>query len=471
MRHRVINLSWIFFEKFGLIGISVCSFLLYALLLGPSQFGLGVLALTLAETFGVVYCSLLEDPLVRRRDDMSKSAASVFWLGGALSLVTSVVLVGAIWLASDDGLFVALVAFACLKLLASVMARPLVAMLRRERNFKALANRTLAGKVLGALAGIGAALGGAGAWAIVLQAVVMDCFALLWLLRGRWQHVWGPVSWPVFLSIAKEGSSIALKMLSRGMLVRGMTLLLGATTSTTVVGYFSFANRLIDLPRQALSEGLLSYALPAIARRANEGHQVGRFVSDLSVYTALLMVPLFVGALAVGPDIIRYAFDEKWHAAIVLFQILALLAALRSLVLYVPATLAAMGQARIGVGADICLSLLSLGLVWWLSPALGAMAAVLALTVHTTLDLGFKCYQISRVTQLDYQRLAYDYGRILLASTLMLGVVWMLSRQFAMDFAMILIAVLTGLLVYLISFSLLKPNWYKGLMLVMRTRT
>ena len=57
--------------------------------------------------------------------------------------------------------------------------------LTRDRNYRALAGRTLIGQGLGTLAGIAAALAGAGAWSLVAQqAVTATAGALALLVRG-----------------------------------------------------------------------------------------------------------------------------------------------------------------------------------------------------------------------------------------------------------------------------------------------
>lgn len=463
MRHRLVNLAWIFYEKFSLIGLSIGSFMVFALLLGPEQFGLGVLAVTLVEAIGIIYCSIIEDPLVRRTRCSKSLYASVFCFGGLLALGSATMLVAGSLLFGASELFIGLVALAGVKLVATVLSRPFVADLRRKRNFKSLANRTLAGKLIGTTVGILAALWGAGAWAVVLQAVMMETVSLILLLYWHHDLVSSKADIHRFGLIFRAGLPLGVKMFSRGMLVRAITLVLGMVSDATTVGYFAFANRLVDLPRLALSDGLLSYALPAIAKRANQGPDVGRFVSSISLSTTTLLAPLFLGAMVLGGDLIHLLFDAKWQLAITPFQCLCLLAALRCLVLYVPATLIALGKARWGMEADLLLLLGALLITWLYGSEWGAMAAVAAMALQLSGDLLIKLYQLHKLFSPRWQPVLRDYGFVALAAVLMMASIELLRVPQFLPLPEVLMAIATGAAVYFLGLFTLRPGWARGL--------
>ncbi|WP_339502865.1 hypothetical protein [Pseudomonas silesiensis] len=63
--HRLVKLIWIFTEKFGLIFLSMITFVAYARLMSPAELGVGTVIIVIVEMFGILYSSILEDPLVR----------------------------------------------------------------------------------------------------------------------------------------------------------------------------------------------------------------------------------------------------------------------------------------------------------------------------------------------------------------------------------------------------------------------
>ena len=63
--HRLVTLIWIFTEKFGLIFLSMITFVVYARLLSPAELGVGTVIIAIVELIGLIYSSVLEDPLVR----------------------------------------------------------------------------------------------------------------------------------------------------------------------------------------------------------------------------------------------------------------------------------------------------------------------------------------------------------------------------------------------------------------------
>jgi O-antigen/teichoic acid export membrane protein len=63
--HRLVKLIWIFTEKFGLIFLSMITFVAYARLMSPAELGVGTVIIVIVEMVGILYSSILEDPLVR----------------------------------------------------------------------------------------------------------------------------------------------------------------------------------------------------------------------------------------------------------------------------------------------------------------------------------------------------------------------------------------------------------------------
>src|SRR5690606_30892097 len=79
IRERLTRLAWIFSEKFGLILLSMLSFFVFAHLLTPEELGVGVLIIVIVELVGLLFSSLIEDPLVRRPQVTPRQRATAFW--------------------------------------------------------------------------------------------------------------------------------------------------------------------------------------------------------------------------------------------------------------------------------------------------------------------------------------------------------------------------------------------------------
>uniref|UniRef100_UPI001A9FB141 oligosaccharide flippase family protein n=1 Tax=Pseudomonas sp. 43(2021) TaxID=2813560 RepID=UPI001A9FB141 len=85
---RLMTLVWIFTEKFGLIFLSMITFVVYAHLLTPTELGIGTLIIAVVEVVGILVSSMLEDPLVRLQRVEDKHISSVFWFAVLVSLLS-----------------------------------------------------------------------------------------------------------------------------------------------------------------------------------------------------------------------------------------------------------------------------------------------------------------------------------------------------------------------------------------------
>ena len=85
---RLTTLIWIFTEKFGLIFLSMITFVVYAHLLTPTELGIGTIIIAIVEVVGILYSSVLEDPLVRLERLEDKHISTAFWFSVLISLAS-----------------------------------------------------------------------------------------------------------------------------------------------------------------------------------------------------------------------------------------------------------------------------------------------------------------------------------------------------------------------------------------------
>nr|WP_256591079.1 MULTISPECIES: oligosaccharide flippase family protein [unclassified Pseudomonas] len=157
---RLVTLTWIFTEKFGLIFLSMITFVVYARLLSPEELGVGTVIIAIVEVIGILYSSILEDPLVRQEHLDDRHISTAFWVAVLASLVSILMITCVAWLCLTSNALRWMTAVASVKILFTMMARVYVVQMRRTSNFRMLASRTLLGKVFGGVAGIAVALGG-----------------------------------------------------------------------------------------------------------------------------------------------------------------------------------------------------------------------------------------------------------------------------------------------------------------------
>jgi O-antigen/teichoic acid export membrane protein len=457
LKKRLSNLLWIFLEKFGLILLSFITFIVFAQYLTVQEYGTAIFALAIVELVGMFFCALWNDTLVRQEFETSQAYSSVFWLGGAVVIFTMTILSLVVAWLSNDILLIQLVLISSTKVIALVLARPFVAQMRLKNNFKRLALRTLYAKLFGATVAIAMAISGKGAYAVIMQLVLMEIVSLIAIMPGNVSSIMVRPSLVNLLSLTKEGMPIAIKQLMSNCLIKCIIIILGLTTSKTMVGYFAFANRLIELPYSAFTTGLRSYALPVMAKRAKIKGQLERFISHVSIATSVLVTPIIICAAILSPPFISFVFSSKWDGSIYLFQLIAFFTCFKVLVLYQAMALVAVGKARIGLYAEFFNLTMTLIMVYILSNIWGITGAVFALGFSVLSDVVIKFWSISRELKSDNFSYAKACCKILFSGAVMLLVMFFTLNFIGENiYFLLVLSIFFGFLSYFSSLFLLK---------------
>lgn len=463
-KERLLRLLWIFFDKFGLIFLSLISFYIFAKVLTPEELGLGVLVLAIVEIVGGIYTSMLEDPFVRQKTISVNQDATLFWSCAILSLMSMVLVMLGTFLYTDDALIHGLMAFALLKLPLLLGSRVYVAHLRRDGNFKALALRGLLGKFVGGIAGISIALAGFGVWAIIVQSVVMELVAIIILINA------GRIKLPLYIdtkffkSLVIQGMPITLKAMSGELMSRGCIFLIALVAGSGAVGVFNFAQRLVSLPRDAITHGLFSYALPVFARRQDNHVKLGRFYCLATQFTSFLLVPAFMGLSLIAEDAIMLIFGAKWQAAIPVLQLLAIIATLSSLLIYAGGVLVAVQKTNLTLKSDFMATGVSLIAVYFLAFEYGALAGGIALGIRFIIVTPIMMLAIKLAIGLTVTKQVKSVYRSLLAAIGMWTSILVFDYFFSISGIMHLILVIAiGIISYSFFYTLIHLKWPRDL--------
>ncbi|MDQ3204311.1 MAG: oligosaccharide flippase family protein [Pseudomonadota bacterium] len=469
--HRLVTLIWIFTEKFGLIFLSMITFVVYARLLSPTELGIGTVIIAIVEVVGIIYSSVLEDPLVRQEKLDDRHISTAFWFSVLISLVSILLISGLAMQYAPSPELQWMTAVASVKILFTMMARVYVVQMRRSGNFKMLATRTLLGKVLGGVGGIAVALWGFGAWAVIAQALIMEFVSVIVLMRGEPKRIAFHIDTRFLRETLRAGTPVAINVLSSQTLQRGVNVVLGITAGASAVGMFNLAMRIIDLPRTAIYNGLMSYALPAFARRSADSSRLIGIISDSTALSGFLLTPLFIGIALTADDIILLIFGAKWADAIPLLQVLACTAALGNLAMFATTALVAVNRSRLTLKAEVGTTLLALALVYGLGAVYGGMAAAVALLVRMLIITPLQIRGLNTAIGYGWRAFFECNYRSVIASLVMAASVVSFSTQVSLTGYVHLIAdIAIGALTYALAYSLLHPRWPQEFKSVFTTR-
>jgi O-antigen/teichoic acid export membrane protein len=373
------NIFWSGLEAAVAGALSFASAFVVARLIGPGEFGIGAAAVALHVILWVGVNALFADALVQRVAVDDVMAASAFWASVAAGLLCAVLQAAAGWLVAaglGDTRLIAMSALLALSLPLVGAGGVVQGLLTRRRAYRVLAGRAIIGQGLGTAAGIAAALGGAGAWALVLQQFVTSVAgSLALLLCAGWRPlaVW---HWPPVRALLRVGAPLTISTLVLTARYRLFALVLCGTAGATALGETHMAFRLVDTVRELCSTALWRLMLPVLAERQHDEAALRAAVDRLVTRSSTVMLPL-CGAMALClPPAVHRLLGPVWSASGLAAEPLIALMAVLMLMFPAGVAVVARGQTGRALAGPVAYMLATLAGVAWLRPG-SAMQAVL----------------------------------------------------------------------------------------------
>jgi PST family polysaccharide transporter len=309
---------------------SLLVFAILGLLLAPRDFGLVGMAMAWLTVIQGASDLGLGAALVQRREIGPAHFSTVFYLNVAVGIGLTVV--GALlawpsaWFFGEPGLRPIAAALSLGFLLASLSAAQ-TAVAQRELRFRQLALRDIAASVIGGSVGIGAALAGAGAWSLVLQALVTSAAAaaLIWPL-SRWRPCLDQFSIGLLRELWPYSSQLFAFNVFKALVQNLDRILLGYLLGPVALGLYVFAFRLVVQPVSTIAGAVGTYLFPFFSRQQDDPARLRSGYGSALKGLAVVTLPLAVLAIAAAPALVPALWGTRWSAAVPLMQVMGLLA-------------------------------------------------------------------------------------------------------------------------------------------------
>lgn len=318
IRRATRGIAWSGMEAASAAALSLASAFLVARMIGPSELGIGAAAVSVHVLLWVAVNALFGDALVQRQAVDDAVASSALWTSVGVGCVAMAVQAGSGWLLAallDDRRLVAMALWLALPLPLVGAAGVVQGRLTRARGYARLAGRTIVGQGLGTLAGVAAALAGAGAWATVGQQMVTSVVGALALLIGagwRPQLLW---HWQPVRELLAVGLPLTASTLVQHARYRLFALLIGGTAGAAALGQVHVAFRLVDTVRELSFTALWRLMLPVLSERQHDRPALLATVDRLLAVSSIVTLPL-CGALAVTlVPLVGLLLGPNWAAA------------------------------------------------------------------------------------------------------------------------------------------------------------
>ena len=310
---------WALLDKGGARVLTTVVFIVLARLLTPQDFGLVALALVVRSFLLVFIDQGFAEAIVQKADLEPRTVDTAFWTAIATgSLLTILMFAFAPWIAGevlgneDVAPILQVLAFS---LLLSALSSTHGALLARQLAFRELAVRRIAAQLLAGTVAVVAAYLGAGAWALVIQAILQGAFGAVFLWHfSSWRptfrfHV------PSFRFLAPFGISMVGIDILFVVQQQADNFLVGRSLGVAALGIYALAFRFYFVIVDVTMSSISAVALSTFARVQHDPETAGRMYVTGSRLTALVALPFFAGMAIVAPQLIAVLVGDRWAAA------------------------------------------------------------------------------------------------------------------------------------------------------------
>jgi O-antigen/teichoic acid export membrane protein len=349
LRGRVVSgIAW----KAASQIILQCSRLIVALILArmltPHDWGLAAMTLVFSGFVVVFTDNALGTALIQRRDLTDRDRSTVFWTSAMIGTVLAalgIALSGPLARFYGEPDVQPLFSVLAISFCATGLGTTQGALLVREMRFRSLESRQIIATLSGAAVGIGVAVGGGGAWAIVAQYVTDATLfsALLWY-RTSW-HPTLSFSWASLRKLSGfAGNVFAENVLYQGGRNLG-SLLIGRFLGAAALGAYAIASNVILVPFSRLAAPLQQVFFPAFSSMQNDRGRMADVWIRVTRLVGALAFPALVGLVIVATDFVSVVLGPRWEDAAPIIQILAWAGLVQSLQTLNGEILLALGRA------------------------------------------------------------------------------------------------------------------------------
>ncbi len=148
--------------------------------------------------------------------------------------------------------------------------------------------------------------------------------ATLYTIRGKLTGLFSNFEFPILRSILSSGWPLAISAVLGMLMINTDILLIGFFQSANDVGLYSAAQRIVQL-LYILPAVINVSLLPSFSRLANKENEKLRGILELIVsFTFLIAIPIAVGGILLGGQIIEFVFGSSYVGGTSSFQVLLL---------------------------------------------------------------------------------------------------------------------------------------------------
>jgi O-antigen/teichoic acid export membrane protein len=322
------TLKWNVIDKVSSQVLYAVTGIVLARVLDPEDFGL-VGAVLVFQAFASLFVdSGFSAALIQRKAPTETDYTTVFWFNmGMATLLYAVLWPCAPYIADlfqGDQRIVPLARVMFLTFILNASAIVQTNRLMKRMDVRMVAVSNVVGLVVSGIVGIGLALAGVGAWAIVWQSITLAAVKslVLWTTGHWWPSL--QFSWRALQSFFRVGSGIMVSSFLNVVFQNIYSFFVGNKVGLAGLGYYTQADKWSKMGISSLSQVLTSSFLPVLSQFQDDRQRFANAMGKMNRFTAYLLFPSFALLMLMTEPLFHLLFGDKWDASILLFQLLML---------------------------------------------------------------------------------------------------------------------------------------------------
>lgn len=316
---------WSAVQRFGTMTLSFVSNLVLARLLSPDDFGaIGMLAIFIALSTNFIDGGF-GAALVQKSHPTQRDYSTIFYWNLSLAII----LYAVIWFCSpliasfyEIDILGSLLRLQALILIVNALGIVQRTRLRKQLEFKKIAMVDLTASTISVTIAIFSAYNGLGVWSLVIYQLALSCCQTM----GLWiAHKWVPsfvFDIQSFKSLFKFGGFLLVSDMLNTLCDNIQGLIIGKRFSPAVMGYYSQAKKLEEMPTISFSNIVSQVTFPVFSQL--KGDIVALRAAHIKCVhaTNFFNIPLMFLLMVIAQPLVVFLFTDKWLESVPYFRVL-----------------------------------------------------------------------------------------------------------------------------------------------------
>ena len=459
------GLFWKFSERILVQMVSLAVSIVLARLLTPDDYSVvGIVSIFFAFA-NVLISAGFNSALIQRKNTTIEDYSGVLWISLGMAIVMyAVIFFTAPYIARIYEKNILTLAFRIMGLsfIINAYKSVLCAYISNQLQFKKFFWSTFVGTFVSAVIGITMAIIGCGPWALVVQQMsnsIIDALVLTFstkmkfVFRGSTKNI---------SSLFNYGWKIWVSGIIHTIYQEINPLIIGLKYSSVDLAYYSKGRNFPVLVNATLSETVSSVMFPVMSKLQDNKKELLKYTRNYIGVTSFFVFPMMLGFLAISENFVRIVLTEKWLPSVIYMQIFCIVFMFNIIHTGNLQAIRALGRSDVILTMEIIKKtsyaiVILLFVIFTDRPELLALASIVNTVIATIVNI----VPNSRLIGYKAKNQLLDVLPNLITSTVMCICVLLIGRLNMNMYALLVLQVVMGIIIYLLLNILVKNKNYE----------